>query len=130
MLKKQVLMAHLTALRLMKTAKLIAAGKKCAEIKRSSGIVRVAEEFVLREIPELRKCPAASKFFTYDEMAEGGMAFLTPGFRKTGAVYDEAKAAAADATTLATATWTRTSWWSSCWRWWDARAPTAASAAP
>ena len=47
------------------------------------------------DAPVLRECTAKPDIFTYKDMAEGGMAFLEPGYRKTAAAYDEAKAAAA-----------------------------------
>ena len=89
-------MSHLRAAKVAKRAKVL---ENAAAARAVNTAARCAPQetpkSVLRDMPELRKCPVASKFFTYGDMAEAGMAHYTPGYRKCGAAYEEAKAAAA-----------------------------------
>ena len=89
-------MSHLRAAQVAKRAKVL---EYAAAARAANTAARCAPQetpkSVLRDMPELRKCPVASKFFTYGDMADAGMAHYTPGCRKCGAAYDEVKAAAA-----------------------------------
>ena len=91
-------MSHLTQLRSLKRAKMQqkTAAARAASLDHSREAAE-AVDAVIRDAPVLRECITKPRFFTYNDMAEGGMAFLEPGYRKTGAAYDEAKAAAAAA---------------------------------
>jgi hypothetical protein len=71
-------MSHLRAAQVAKRAKVL---ENAAAARAASTAARCAPqetlESVLREMPELRKFPVASKLFTYDDMA-----FLTHGCLK------------------------------------------------
>ena len=91
-------MSHLRAAQVAKRAKVL---EYAAAARAANTAARCASQetlkSVLRDMPELRTCKHAVEFFTYGDMAEAGMAHYTPGYRKCGAAYEEAKAAAAAA---------------------------------
>ena len=86
---------RMSFLSLLKTAK---RAKVCEGMAAARAAARAPPqepvEAVIRDAPVLRECITKPRFFTYSDMAEGGMAYLQPGYRKTGAAHDEAQAEA------------------------------------